>query len=156
MSDVPPPSPNPFGTDAPTVDRTAQAAWAMATGAVAEVVWFAVLTFLTTRMTASSTARTIAEVNPDAPYVNFIIYGSVLGLAFGGTTAWIMMGGIPSSYRRGGLSMVSAFAGAVLAGLLTVAAKELLGPPALLGVAAAALALTLLLVRRTRQAQAAP
>jgi hypothetical protein len=153
MTDTPPPSPNPFGADAPTVDRTPQAIWAMATGAVAVVVWYAILTFVTTRMAAATTARTIGDVNPDAFYVNLIIYGAVLGLAFGGITSWIMMSGIPSSYRRGGLSLVSAFAGAVLGGVLTVMAKEAAGPGGLIGVAVLAFAAVLLLMRRTRRAR---
>jgi hypothetical protein len=127
----------------------------MATGAVAVVAWFAVLTFLSTRLAATVTVRTIADVDPDAAYVNFLIYGSVLGVAFGGVMSWWMMSGIPSSYRRGGLSLVSAFAGAVLAGVLTVLAKELAGPVGLIGLAALVVPALALLMRRTRRARAA-
>jgi hypothetical protein len=140
---------------APTEDRTGQAAWAMGTGAAAAVVWFAILTYLTTRFTADSTATSIADVNPHAGYVDFLVYGAVLGVAFAAFTAWHLMAGIPSSYRRGGLSLVSAFSGAVVGGLLTVMLKELAGPAGLLLLAAVALPIVLLLARRTRRAQAA-
>ncbi len=151
--ETPPLSPNPFGADAPTVDRTVQAVWAMVTGAVAVVAWFAILTFLSTRMTAGLAVKSAADVNPNAPYVNFLAYGSVLGVAFGAVMAWVMMSGIPSSYRRGGLSLVSAFAGAVVAGLSTVVVKQIFGPPGLLGLAFAAVMLTLLLMQRTQRAR---
>lgn len=151
--ETPPLSPNPFGADAPTVDRTVQAVWAMVTGAVAVVAWFAILTFLSTRMTEGLAVKSAADVNPNAPYVNFLVYGAVLGVAFGAVMSWIMMSGIPSSYRRGGLSLVSAFAGAVTAGLSTVVAKQIGGTTGLLGLAVVAVPLTVLLMQRTRRAR---
>lgn len=126
----------------------------MGTGASAAVVWFSALTFLTTRLAAGSTARTIADVDPNAVYVNLLVYGAVLGVAFAGYTSWRMMQGIASNYRRGGLSLVAAFSGAVIAGFLTILTRELIGPIGLIPLALVSFVVTVLLAQRTRRVQA--
>jgi len=137
---------SPLLPDAPHVDRIGTAVLAMEAGAATAVAWFATLTFIQTRLLANSTATTVAEIDPNSFDVNFMIYGSVLGIAFAGCTAWMLMATVPSSYRRGGLSMVATLGGTVLGALLTVPGRTI--PAALLGLAAAAAALAVWLGRR--------
>jgi hypothetical protein len=115
---------SPLPPDAPTEDRIGTAVQAMAAGTAAAVAWLAVLTFVQTRFLAASTATSVGELDPHSFDVNFMAFGIVVGMAFAGCTTWFLMASIPSSYRRGGLSMVAAFAGTVLGGLLTLPGHE--------------------------------
>jgi hypothetical protein len=137
---------SPVPSDAPTEDRIGTAVLAMEAAAATAIAWFATLTWIQTRLLSGSTVKSVAEINPHSFDVNFMVYGSVLGMAFAGCTAWILMAPIPSSYRRGGLSMVAAFAGTVIGALLTIPGRG--HPIMLLVIAAAAIALALLLGRR--------
>jgi hypothetical protein len=118
MQDAPEFSPLP--PDAPTEDRIGTAVLAMEAGAATAVAWFAALTYIQTFLVAGSHAQTVAEVDPHSFDVNFMTYGLVLGMAVAGCTTWFLMASVPSSYRRGGLAMVAAFAGTVIGGLLTI------------------------------------
>lgn len=105
---------SPLLPDAPTEDRIGTAVLAMEGGAAAGVAWFAMLTYIQTHLVAGSTATRIEDVDRQSFDVNFMAFGLVVGIAFAGCVAWALMGSIPSSYRRGGLSMVAAFVATVL------------------------------------------
>ena len=139
---------SPLPPDAPTEDRIGTAVLAMGSGAAAAVTWFAVLTSIQLRILEHSTAKTVAEINPQAADTNFMIVGMLLGMVFAAAVAWTLMFPIPSSYRRGGLAMVAAFAGTVIAGILTSAARVLGGAPILVAIAIVACGLALWLGRR--------
>jgi hypothetical protein len=137
---------SPLPDDAPTTDRIGTAVLAMEGAAATAIGWFALLAFIQTRLLLGSTARNVGEIDPHSFDVNFMVYGSVLGLAVAGCTSWLLMGSIPSSYRRGGLSMVAAFAGSVAGAIITVPARG--EPLVLLGVGVVALGAAVLLGRR--------
>ena len=113
---------SPLPPDAPTEDRIGTAVLAMEGGVAAGVAWFAVLSYAQTFLVANVTATKVEELDPHSFDVNFMAFGLVMGIAFAGCVAWALMGSIPSSYRRGGLSMVAALVGTVLGtGLTTIA-----------------------------------
>ena len=103
---------SPVPPDAPKEDRIGTAFLAMGAAAAGAVTWFALLTLIQSHLIEGSTIRSIAQVNPDSADVNFVVYGTVLGLGLTALTAWLLLRAIPSSYRRGALAMVSALAGA--------------------------------------------
>jgi hypothetical protein len=137
---------SPVPDDAPTTDRIGTAVLAMEAAAAAAIGWFALLAYVQTRLLVGSTARSVSEIDPHSFDVNFMVYGSVVGLAMAGCTSWLLMGSIPSSYRRGGLSMVAAFAGSVVGAMITVPGRR--APLSLLAVALVALGAAVLLGRR--------
>ena len=118
----------------------------MEAGAASAVAWFAALTYIQTGLLASSTATSVAEIDPHSFDVNFMVYGSVLGIAFAGGVAWVLMAPIPSSYRRGGLSMVATLAGTVLGAALTMPGRG--SPGLLLALVVASAGLSIWLGRR--------
>jgi len=152
---TPPASPNPLGDLAPKVDLVPLAGWSVAAGIAAAVAWFAALTYLTSRMIAGSTIASPAQVDPNAFSTNFLVYGALLGMAFGATVSWTLMREVASRYRRGGLSLVAAFAGAALGIVLTAVTEHALGPTALLGLLVLALAIAVWLGNKARVAGAA-
>ncbi|HEX3927177.1 MAG TPA: hypothetical protein VHW65_04210 [Gemmatimonadales bacterium] len=146
---APPISPNPLGDAAPTEDQVPLAVRSMLAAVAAGLTWFAALTFLVATF-AGNTAQTLADVNPNAAYVNFLVYGAVLGVVFTAFMAWHFMTAVASNYRRGGLAMVAAFAGSVISGALTVMIRQLAGSRGLAGLCAVALVITVILGRRAR------
>lgn len=95
-----------------------------------------------------------AQSNLDAPfYVLFL--GTFGGIALAGIVAWRLLRPIPSTYRRGGLALVSAFA-TVIAMLVCIPVNQYLGRPGLAGLIALGLLASVLLARRARAAGAAP
>ena len=139
---------SPLGPDAPTEDRIGTAFLAMSSAAAASVAWFSALTLIQTRLVAGSTVQSVAQLDPNSPDVNFMVYGTVLGLGFTGTTAWMLMAAIPSTYRRGALAMVAALGGTSLAMVATLLLYQAAGTPALMGLGIAALAMAIWLGRR--------
>lgn len=139
---------SPLGADAPTEDRVGLAGWSMVTAMAATVSWFGGLTYIQTRMVNGVTAQSVSQLDPKSVDVNFMVYGALLGVVFGAATAWALMSPIPSSYRRGGLSIAAALAGTVVAGILTAAAHMIGGPIALLGLTFVFGIVTALLARR--------
>jgi hypothetical protein len=139
---------SPLPSDAPTEDRIGTALLSMGSAAAASVTWFSILTFIGARLAAGETVRSAAQINPNAGYVNFLVYGTVLGLGLTGVTAWLLLAPIPSTYRRGALAMVAALGGTSLAMVATYMVDQLIGRTALPGVAALALAMSLWLGRR--------
>ena len=138
---------SPVPSDAPTEDRIGTAMLSMGSAAAASVTWFAILTFIGARLAAGSTAQSVAQINPNAGYVNFLVYGAVLGLGLTGVSAWLLLAPIPSTYRRGALAMVAALGGTSLAMVATYMVDQLIGRMALIGLAVFSLAIAFWLGR---------
>lgn len=47
---------------------------------------------------------------PDFRFFYFLVFGTIAGLLVAGIIAWLLLAPVGSTYRRGGLAMVSAFA----------------------------------------------
>jgi hypothetical protein len=139
---------SPLGPDAPKEDRIGTALLAMSSAAAAAVAWFSALTLLQTHLVAGSTARSIAQISPNAPDVNFMVYGTVLGLGFTGVGAWMLMAAIPSTYRRGALAMVAALAGTSVAMVATLVLYQFGGRAALIALGIVSVTIALWLGRR--------
>jgi hypothetical protein len=96
-----------------------------------------------------------ADVPADTPALGgplyLLFFGTLTGLFLAGVVAWRLLSPILSTYRRGGLSIVSGF-GTVLAMLLCIPAHQLAGRPGLMGLGGAALLASLLLARGARRA----
>ena len=84
-----------------------------------------------------------------------LFFGTITGLLLAGVVAWRLLSPILSIYRRGGLSVVSAFA-TVLAMLVCIPVHQLAGRAGLGGLIAVALLVSLLLARRARRLVVAP
>jgi hypothetical protein len=94
--------------------------------------------------------------NPEmGPPLYLLFFGTIAGLLLAGVVAWRLLSPILSIYRRGGLSVVSAFA-TVLAMLLCIPAHQLAGRTGLGVLIAAALLVSLLLARSARRLVLAP
>jgi hypothetical protein len=139
---------SPLPPDAPKEDRIGTAFLAMSSAAMGSVAWFSALTVIQTHLVAGSTAQTVAQINPNAPDVNFMVYGTVLGLGFTGVCAWVLMAAIPSTYRRGALAMVAALGGTSLAMVATLLVYQSAGRGALTGLGVLAIAFAFWLGRR--------
>ncbi len=89
--------------------------------------------------------------NPDlgAP-VYLLAVGTLGGLVLAGVVAWRLLAPLDSTYRRGGLALVSAF-GAVLVMQIYPLLDSAFGTPALLAAAGLAAGVALLLSRRARR-----
>ncbi len=88
-----------------------------------------------------------------APF-QLLLWGTLGGIAIAGVVAWRLLAPLPSAYRRGGLSLVSAFA-TVIAMLVCIPVNQTLGRPGLVALIALSLAISALLARRARTAAAA-
>jgi len=95
--------------------------------------------------TASSTPVT------SGPAPVLLLAGTMAALLLSAAVAWHMLAPIDSYYRRGGLSIVSAFGTFVMA-VLATPLHHFLGPAALLGLAAVAATAGVLLARERRAA----
>ena len=118
---------------------------AVAVAAIGIVTWATARAAVNSGITSRETIR-------DGLAVNLVIYGTAGSVFLAGAVAWFLMSPIDSNYRRGGLSMVSAFAGFLLSVLLTMLVRGLLGEPALLVLSAGAAAVAFVFVRRARAA----
>lgn len=152
MTSTPPTSPNPLGEDAPTEDRVGVAANAMAAAMAFSIAAIAVVTWATARAAANS-GVTSRETIVDGLALNLLIYGTTLSVFASAGLAWWLMRLVGSSYRRGGLSIVAAFAGFLLSVILTMVVRGLLGSTALLGLAVLAAVVGGWFVGRTRAAE---
>jgi hypothetical protein len=139
---------SPLPADAPKEDRIGTAFLAMCSAALGSVAWFSALTVIQTHLVAGSTVQTVAQINPNAADVNFMVYGTVLGLGFTGMSAWILMAAIPSTYRRGALAMVAALGGTSLAMVATLLVYQFAGRGALTALGAVCIAMAMWLGRR--------
>jgi hypothetical protein len=79
-----------------------------------------------------------------------LLLGTLGGLLLAGVVAWRLLRPLESTYRRGGLAMVSAFATVVLMQIYRPL-DAAFGVPALLGVTVIAAGLSLLLARQARR-----
>jgi hypothetical protein len=95
-----------------------------------------------------------AGSNLGAP-LYLLFFGTLAALAAAGVVAWRLLAPVVSTYRRGGLSLVSAFA-TVLAMLVCIPAHQLAGRAGLAGLGACGLAVSWALARRARRAAIAP
>jgi hypothetical protein len=86
--------------------------------------------------------------------VYLLAAGTLGGLVLAGVVAWRLLAPLDSTYRRGGLALVSAFA-TVLVMQIYPFLDSAFGTPALLGVAGLAACAALLLSRRARRLAAA-
>jgi hypothetical protein len=109
--------------------------------------------------TVSATVLGVDLLRSDAPSaapqlgapLYLLFFGTLAGLFCAGVVAWRLLAPILSTYRRGGLSIVSAFA-TVLAMLLCIPAHQLGGRPGLIALGGLALLASLLLARSARRA----
>jgi hypothetical protein len=93
----------------------------------------------------------VPPANPETgPPLYLLFFGTTAGLVLAGVVAWRLLAPVLSIYRRGGLSVVSAFA-TVLAMLLCIPAHQLAGRTGLGVLIAAALLVSLLLGRHARR-----
>ena len=83
-----------------------------------------------------------------------LLFGTLGGLLLAGVVAWRLLRPLQSTYRRGGLAMVSAFATVILMQIYRPL-DAAFGEPALLIAAALAGMLSLALARRARRMAAA-
>ena len=88
-----------------------------------------------------------------APF-QLLLWGTLAGIALATVVAWWLLSPLGSAYRRGGLSLVSAFA-TVIAMLVCIPVNQALGRAGLAGLAALSLVLSALLAKRARAAGAA-
>ncbi|MEO5798197.1 MAG: hypothetical protein ABIZ70_04855 [Gemmatimonadales bacterium] len=151
MTDSPHVSPNPFGDAAPKEDRVGLAANAMAAGMAIAIAAIAVVAWATTRAAANS-GITSKETITNGFAVNLVIYGTLGSIFLSGIVAWLLMATVDSNYRRGGLSMVSAFAGFLLSVILTMLVRGVFGVAALPALAALAALVGVFFIRRARAA----
>ena len=86
----------------------------------------------------------------------YLLFGGTLfGIGLAGWAAWRLLGPIASTYRRGGLAMVSGFA-TVLLMLICIPINQLLGRTGLILLLALSAIATTLLGRRARRLGASP
>jgi len=88
------------------------------------------------------------------PAFYLLVFGTLGGLVLAGVVAWGLLPPIISTYRRGGISIVTAFA-TVLPMLLCMVANQLAGRAGLVGLAVLALALAIGLGTQARRVGAA-
>ena len=90
----------------------------------------------------------------DAPQLGaplyLLFFGTLASLLCAGVVAWHLLSPILSTYRRGGLSIVSAF-GTVVVMLLCIPVHQLAGRAGLIGLGLVALLVSLLLARGARR-----
>jgi hypothetical protein len=90
-----------------------------------------------------------ATTDLGAPLV-VLLAGTFGGLLLAGVITWQLLARIASTYRRGGLALVSSFATVILM-LVTMPLNQAAGRGGLLGLAAGAAGVGLLLARRARR-----
>ena len=94
-----------------------------------------------------------AATDLGAPLV-VLLAGTFGGLLLAGVITWQLLARLASTYRRGGLALVSSFATVILM-LVTMPLNQAAGRGGLLGLAGAAAGVGLLLARRARRLGAA-
>jgi hypothetical protein len=122
-------------------------------GFVAAVIACAVFTGLlviTATVLAVDTLRPTGSAGNIDRQFYILVGGTLTGLLVAGFAAWTLLGPVSSTYRRGGLSIVSAFA-TVLFMLVCIPINELLGRTGLLSLIGLSGLAALLLGRRARR-----
>jgi hypothetical protein len=87
---------------------------------------------------------------PGGAPLYLLFFGTLAGLCAAGAVAWRLLSPILSTYRRGGLSLASAFATVVVM-LLCIPVHQIAGQPGLIGLGIAALLVSFLLGRGARR-----
>jgi hypothetical protein len=87
------------------------------------------------------------------PAFYLVTFGTLFGLVLAGAVAWRLLAPVLSTYRRGGLSLVTAMA-TILPMLLCMAANQFAGRAGLVGLALAALLVAVVLAGQARRAGA--
>lgn len=129
----PPASPNPLGPDAPERDYVPLAFNAMAfaillgTGTIAVVLWG-----VRSLQAGSAPTETPSLGSPAAV---LLLGGTLAGIMAAATTTWRLLAPVGSTYRQGGLAMVTAFATLVVS-LVAAPVDMAAGRWGLLGLAA--------------------
>ena len=113
----------------------------------------AVISATTFGVDALKSTATSAAPATGAPLF-LLFFGTLAGLVLAGAVAWRLLSPVRSTYRRGGLSVVSGLA-TVLPMWLCVLVNQAVGRTGLVGLGVAALALSLLLARGARRAAVA-
>lgn len=135
----PPISPNPLGDAAAKEDQVGLAWRAMAAGFALATAMLSLVSYLTAWAVEASGITTKEELTPDLLQVNLAIYGGTLTVVATGFFTWYLLSPVESRFRRGGLSITTAFAGFVVAAMLTMFLHAAFGRVSLipLGIAAA-------------------
>lgn len=125
----------------------------LAAGAVGSAVASGLAVVAATTL-AVDALRPAAGSAPDlgAPF-QLLLWGTLAGIALAAVVAWRLLSPLGSAYRRGGLSLVSAFA-TVIAMLVCIPVNQTLGRVGLAGLVALSLTLSALLAKRARAAGA--
>lgn len=104
----------------------------------------------------------VQDISPNAtpdvnqPAANVLLVGALATLVVPALTTWVLLSPVDSSYRRGGLSMVSGF-GAIMVSLVSVPLNEFGGQRGLAGLLGVSLLLALLVSRKVvRERRMAP
>jgi len=138
-----PPAPPPISIE--DEDRVGLAFLALAISVLVGVGLLAVALWLVTTLLADAPASDTPVVT-GAPYY-VLVGGTLTGIVVAGVTMWGLLAPVRSTYRRGGLSVVAAFATA--AGMLVaMPVNQVLGKPGLLGMVLVCGGGALLLSRR--------
>ncbi len=126
---------------------------AIAAGAAAGVGSVALVMWLVRTLQLSGLAP--LSPTPSDNIATIILLGWTGGALLGGLAAFALMAPLVSSYRRGGLAMVAGF-GTLLFSFITAPVDSLLGRWGLLGLAALAGLLLILLLRSVRRCTGPP
>ncbi len=87
---------------------------------------------------------------PGGAPLYLLFFGTLAGLCAAGAVAWRLLSPVLSTYRRGGLSLASAFATVVVM-LLCIPVHQIAGRAGLVGLGITALLVSFLLGRRARR-----
>lgn len=150
MTAPPPSTPHPLGPDAPDRDYVGLAFAGMASGALAGLATMSAALFGVRSLQVGAAAPSAAATaTPDlgSPAAMLLFLGTIGGLLTAAVVTWRHLAPIGSTYRQGGLSMVTAFGTLVLA-LVAFPVDGLLGRWGLLGLALLAAAGTRVMGRR--------
>lgn len=148
---TPPPSPNPLADPTVTEDLVPVAVRAVGAEFATAVTCLALVTWGTVQLAAGVTATGPEQVDPNAAYVNLLLFGTVGTLPITGFVGWRLMQPIVNTWRRLGVTVVGVLGGMVIGMLATFAVRELGGPMALLALAALAALLAMRLARAARR-----
>ncbi len=145
-----PTSPNPYGAEAPERDYVPLAFNAMA---MAVLLGTAVIS-LSLWAVRSLQAGAAATAAPDlgSPAAVILLGGTAAGMMAAAVTTWRMLAPVGSTYRQGGLAMVTAFATLVVS-LAAAPVDMAVGRWGLLGLAAVCGLLSALFWRRAVRAR---
>lgn len=147
MTDQQPPSPHPLGADAPTTDHVGLAFAGLAAG-VSSGTALTTGTLWAVRSILIGSAPA-ATPNLNSPAANLLLLGTFGGVLLAAVVTWRLLSPVGSTYRQGGLSMVSGFATFVVS-MVALPVDVLVGRWGLLGLSAVFGFLALRFARRAR------